>query len=98
MALSILASSRTAALLEEFSKAFVDADRVLLVDIYAARETAHLGMTASGLAAAIGSHADYEGGFADITATLARELAPGDLLIVMGAGDIDRIFPLFWNE
>ena len=90
--------TRTAAFFTEIAAALREADRVIVADVYAARETAHLGMTASGLAAAIGSHADYEGGFADITATLARELAPGDLLIVMGAGDIDRIFPLFWTK
>ena len=90
--------SRTRSFFTEIAGALRDADRVIIADIYPARERAHLGMTATGLARAIGAHASYEGGFADMTATLARELAPGDLLLVMGAGDIDRIFGLFWAK
>ena len=90
--------TRTAAFFEEIASALRKADRVIVADIYAARERDHLGITATGLAAAIGENASYEGGLADITATLSLELAPGDLLVVMGAGDIDRIFTLFWTK
>lgn len=90
--------TRTAAFFDDIARALRTADRVIVADIYAARERAHLGITASGLAAAIGGHASYAGGLRDITATLKRELAPGDLLLVMGAGDIDRIFTLFWSK
>ena len=90
--------SRTAAFFEKIASALRAADRVIVADIYAAREKEHRGITASALAKAIGPHASYEGGRADITAALARELCPGDLLVVMGAGDIDRIFTLFWSK
>ena len=90
--------TRTAAFSDGIAKALRAADRVIVADIYAARERAHLGVTATGLAAAIGTHASYEGGLSDIVAALKRELAPGDLLVVMGAGDIDRIFTLFWTK
>ena len=87
--------SRTAAFFEEICRALALADRVLVADIYPARETDTLGMSAAGLAAGTGAHAAYVGGLSDITATLARELLPGDLVVVMGAGDIDRIFGEF---
>lgn len=87
--------SRTAAFFDEICTALAGADRVIVADIYPARETDTLGMSAAGLAAGTGEHAAYVGGLSDITATLARELAPGDLVVVMGAGDIDRIFGEF---
>ena len=84
--------SRTAALLEEFVESFVDADRVLLVDIYAARETDTLGVSSALLAERIGARASYEGSVENAAETLRRELREGDAVIVMGAGNIDRIF------
>ena len=87
--------TRTAAFFSEIAAALRKADRVLISDIYAARETDTLGVTPQALARAVGEHADYVGGLSDITATLWRELMPGDLLVVMGAGDINRIFGEF---
>ena len=87
--------SRTAAFFGDICTALAEADRVIVADIYPARETDTLGMSAAGLAAGTGAQATYEGGISDITAALARELTPGDLVVVMGAGDIDRIFGEF---
>ena len=87
--------SRTAAFFEEITAALQAADRVLIADIYAAREKDTLGMSAARLASGVGEKATYAGGISDTAAALARELLPGDLLLVMGAGDIDRIFAEF---
>lgn len=87
--------SRTAAFFEEITAALCLADRVFVADIYAAREKDTLGMSAALLAERVGERATYAGGLADTAAALTRELLPGDLLIVMGAGDIDRIFGEF---
>lgn len=87
--------SRTKAFLSEIAAALRLADRVLVADIYPARERDTLGMSAAVIAAAVGACASAEGSFAAITDTLARELAAGDLLAVMGAGDIDGIFGRF---
>ena len=84
--------SRTAALLEEFSEAFGDADRVLFVDIYAARETDTLGVSSKLLAERVGEKASYAGSVENAAEMLRRELREGDAAIVMGAGNIDRIF------
>ncbi len=90
--------SRTAALLDEFSKAFVDADRVLLVDIYAARETDTLGVSSKLLAERVGEKASYAGSVENAAEMLRRELREGDAVIVMGAGNIDRIFTVLEKD
>lgn len=84
--------SRTAALLDEFCEAFGDADRVLFVDIYAARETDTLGVSSKLLAERVGEKASYAGSVENAAEMLRRELREGDAAIVMGAGNIDRIF------
>ncbi len=87
--------SRTAAFFTEICDALRLADRVLVAEIYAARETNRLGMSAEVLAAGVGEGATAPGDFSAIAATLMAELAPGDLAVVMGAGDIDRLFGEF---
>ena len=87
--------SRTAAFFGEICQALQGADRVLIADIYAARETDRKGMSAAALAAGVGERATAPGNFAAIAAALTEEVAPGDLVVVMGAGDIHRIFGEF---
>ena len=86
--------SRTAALWDDFVSALSTADRVLPVDIYAARETDTLGVSSALLAGAIGEKATYCASFDDVIDVLANEAQPGDAIIVMGAGTVYRIFPL----
>ncbi len=85
--------SRTEALWDDFTSALGTADRVLLVDIYAARETDTLGVSSALLAQAIGEKADYCPTFEDAIAILGAETRPGDAIVVMGAGTVYRIFP-----
>lgn len=85
--------SRTAALWDDFVSALGTADRVLMVDIYAARETDTLGVSSSLLAQAIGDNADYCASFEEVIAILGAEAQPGDAIVVMGAGTVYRIFP-----
>ena len=84
--------TRTKAFFEDFCKALDTADCVILADIYPARETDTLGMSAALLAERIGGRARYVGGLSEIARTLCDEIAPGDTVVVMGAGDIDRLF------
>ena len=67
----------------------------MVAEIYPARETETRGMSAARLAAGIGDIAVAPGSMAAIAAALLAELAPGDLAVVMGAGDIDRLFGEF---
>ena len=84
--------SRTAALAEQFVTAFAEADRVILADIYAAREENIYGITPEKLAASIGEKAMYGGDFDSIAEHIKKIAEPDDMIIVMGAGDIFKVF------
>lgn len=84
--------SRTQALLEDFAKALRVADRVLVADIYAARETDTRGMSADLLAERIGDRAVSCGAFSEAADILTAELCASDSAVVMGAGDIYKVF------
>lgn len=86
--------SRTAGLFREFSHAFDLADRVYFADIYAAREQNESGVSSGQLAEAVGARAVYCGDFQTLSATLQQEVREGDLLLIMGAGDIEELFGL----
>ncbi|MCD8337762.1 MAG: UDP-N-acetylmuramate--L-alanine ligase [Lachnospiraceae bacterium] len=86
--------SRTKALLDEFAEALTLADKVVLADIYAARETDTLGVSSALLREKIeekGTEAWYFPTFDEIETFLLENCLPGDLLITMGAGDVVRI-------
>lgn len=84
--------SRTIGLFDDFSKALGIADRVYLAEIYAAREQNESGISSADLARAIGDRAVFCGSVADLAARLTNEVQEGDLLLIMGAGDIERAF------
>lgn len=92
--------SRTKALWSEFATSFGDADRVVVTDIYPARETDDLGVTSQALVAAM-NHPDahYVGVLSDVVTMLSQKLRDGDLLTTLGAGDIyqvgEKILALF---
>ena len=86
--------SRTAKLFDEFVNAFGSADLVYFADIYAAREQNVFGVSAKGLAEAIGESAEYCGSFSGVAAALKRDAKEGDLVIIMGAGDIYKVYDL----
>ncbi len=86
--------SRTKALLPEFADALSLADTVIAADIYAARETDTLGMSAELLSREIsarGTPGFYVGGFHEIEEYLLKNCRKNDLLITMGAGNVDTI-------
>ena len=84
--------TRTKAFFADFCAALRLADRVIVADIYPARETDTLGMSAALLAKEIGACAVFVGGLGEIARTLGEELSAGDTAVIMGAGDIDRLF------
>ena len=86
--------TRTKAFLDEFAQALSLADEVVLADIYAARETDTLGVSAGDIADRIvkmGRRAQYIPSFDEIETFILENCQPGDLLITMGAGDIVRV-------
>jgi len=83
--------TRTKALFEDFATALSLADKVVVADIYAARETDTLGISSEMLAQRInelGTTAYHFASFDEIENFLLENCSHGDLLITMGAGDI----------
>ncbi len=83
--------SRTKALLEEFSKAFNGSDKVIVTDIYAAREIDDGTVHSSQLVDMLnnnGIDAIYIQNFNDIIEYIKNNAAPGDVYITIGAGDV----------
>ena len=85
--------SRTIGLFEEFKGAFGSADEAIIADIYAAREVDTGVVSAKKLADAL-PNGKYVGDLASIVQYLEKTVTPDDLVVVMGAGDIYKIFPL----
>lgn len=88
--------SRTAALFDDFVSALSLADAVVIAPIYAAREQRVADVGEASLAAALrdaGVRATHGVDFADTAQKLKDLLHPGDTALVMGAGDIEKIYP-----
>ena len=86
--------TRTKAFLPEFAQALSKADRVVLADIYAAREKDTLGISSEDLCNEIkklGTTCDYFPSFDEIENFILENCTQGDLLITMGAGDIVKV-------
>ena len=86
--------TRTKALFDEFAQALSHTDRLILADIYAARETDTLGISSEQLARAAASYgcdAIYLPSFDEIEKYVRDHCQSGDLLITMGAGDVVNI-------
>jgi UDP-N-acetylmuramate--alanine ligase len=87
--------TRTEQLFEDFTRAFNSCDRVLVTDVYAAGEPVIEGATGAALAQAIGEHGhhgvEYQPERAALAARLAEEARSGDVIISLGAGDINRV-------
>ncbi len=86
--------SRTLSLLEDFVSSFDKADKIIIADIYAAREIDDGSINSAILAARIaarGKNATHMDSFASIAGYIAENAAPGDLVLTMGAGDINLV-------
>ncbi|TCL61043.1 UDP-N-acetylmuramate--L-alanine ligase [Kineothrix alysoides] len=86
--------TRTKSFLKEFAAALSLADKVVLSDIYAARETDNLGISSANLQSEInklGAECFYLSSFEEIENFLSESCVKNDLLITMGAGDIVKV-------
>jgi len=95
--------SRTRHLAAELGRALATADAVYVTDIYRAREGPVEGVTAK---LVVDAAAEARPGFAvgwvpeleDGARLLARRARPGDSVLTVGAGDVDRAVPLILEE
>lgn len=86
--------TRTYDLLQDFAQVLANAQNVVLVDIYAAREKDTGIVSSKTLEEAInikGGNAVYVGGFKEAENYLRKKCTVGDMVITMGAGDVFKI-------
>ncbi|HEV2967420.1 MAG TPA: UDP-N-acetylmuramate--L-alanine ligase [Candidatus Dormibacteraeota bacterium] len=82
--------SRLAAFMHDFTRSFEGADKVLVLDVYSAGEQNESGVEAADLAHQM-PNATYAGDFTTAREMLEGLVGPGDLLLLMGAGDINKL-------
>lgn len=89
--------SRTRDLFNDFAAALRLADKLYLAPIYAAREPADPSVTSKRLAAAIPGAQAFDS-LEAIASVMLDDARPGDILLTMGAGDIERLSTLLANR
>ena len=86
--------TRTQLLMDDFARAFHVADRVFVMDIYAASETPIEGVTGESLAARLRDFghrgAQFAGSMDEGIEAITAEAQTGDLVITLGAGSVSQ--------
>lgn len=90
--------TRTRDCLDQFPDAFMEADGVILTDIYSAGESSVVGITEETLLEKMRSNRRDPGSItyvprAELVQFLAGFLQPNDVLVTMGAGDVTQVGP-----
>ncbi len=89
--------TRTYLLMDEFVSAFPDADRLLVLDIYAASEQPIAGVSGLSLAQKIrcrNDHpAEFAASFAAAVDALVEQVQEGDVVLTLGAGTVSQLGP-----
>jgi UDP-N-acetylmuramate--alanine ligase len=83
--------------MNEFQSAFLEADRVLVLDIYAASEQPIAGVSGLALARSIrcrNEHpAEFAASFDAAIEAVVQQAQPGDVVLTLGAGSVSQIGP-----
>jgi UDP-N-acetylmuramate--alanine ligase len=82
--------SRTRALFTAFAASFADADEVIVTEIYAAREPRET-YSAADVVQGMPRTAHFVPELKDVSNYLLSNLRPGDVLLVLSAGDADQV-------
>ncbi len=83
--------SRTKTLFLDFARAFKDANEVIVTEVYAAREPQEDFTSAEIVSAMPHLSAHYIRTLSEVTKYLLEHLQPGDVVLVLSAGDADQI-------
>ena len=93
--------TRTNDLMQEFARSFNNADVLFITDIYAASEDPIEGVTSEALGMAIKrfGHKDvnYVGALDNAAPALRDYVQPGDLVLTLGAGTVNRVSDQLFN-
>jgi UDP-N-acetylmuramate--alanine ligase len=83
--------SRTKTLFYEFTRAFADADQVLVTEIYAAREAKEDFSSAEVVSSMTHTAAHFSGSLEETARYLLKHVHSGDVVLVLSAGDADQV-------
>ena len=89
--------SRTKLLLEDFAKALLNFDNIIVLDVYAAREKDTLGVSSLDLVdkiISLGKNAKYMPNFDECVKYLKENVGPDDIILTQGAGTVTQIGPM----
>ena len=93
--------SRTKELLDDFAKALINFDNIIVLDIYAARETNTYNISSQDLVKKInslGKLAIYMPSFEECVKYLKDNVKENDIIITQGAGTVTKIGPMLLSE
>ena len=89
--------SRTKTLLNDFSKALLNFDNIIVLDIYAARENNTYGITSKDLVdklVSLGKNAKYIPDFNECVSYVKNNVEENDIVLTLGAGTVTDIGPM----
>ena len=94
--------TRTKALMDEFAQAFLGADTLCILDIYAASEEPIEGVSGEALATCIkeasGQNVRYVRSFAEAADLVSNEAEEGDMVLTLGAGNVSQLGPMILEK
>jgi UDP-N-acetylmuramate--alanine ligase len=87
--------ARTRHLMDDFADAFGEADEIIVPDVYGAREAGDTGIPCSQELVSrirrVGGRATYLPRLGDVADHVVRHAVEGDLVLIMGAGDVWKV-------
>ena len=86
--------SRTKLLMDDFAKALLNFDNIIILDVYAAREANTYGITSKDLAdkiTSLGKNAKYIPDFDECVDFLKSNVKENDIVLTLGAGTVTEI-------
>ena len=89
--------SRTKTLLDDFAKALLNFDNIIVLDIYAAPETNTFGISSKDLVnkiISLGKDAKYIPDFEECVNYLKNNVSENDIIMTLGAGTVTKIGPM----
>lgn len=93
--------SRTKNLLDDFAKALLNFDNIIILDIYAAREKNTYNISSKDLAdkiISLGKEAKYIPDFYECVSYIKENVKENDIIMTLGAGTVTQIGPMLLNN
>jgi UDP-N-acetylmuramate--alanine ligase len=85
--------TRTVAFAQRFADSLSMADRIVVLEIYAASEKPIAGVT-SKMITELMDNGEYIPNFIEVTDSVIDSAQPGDVIITLGAGDVSSLGPI----